>query len=163
MCGVDIPPTMQGRSLLPLIMGEETEWRSDFFCENLFTGQNYPRSEAVRSHRWKYIRYFKRGSPLEEYEITLDASIKGEKPNYEELYDLKKDPYEKVNLASNTQYQNILNNLRKRCNELVIQARNVPDGLLSSIKYIENDPSITPNSPKPIHKEGVLRTKIDDI
>ena len=60
LMGVEIPETMQGKSLVPLIMDQPVEWRDDFFTEQLMDIQNYPRSESVRTRDWKYIRYFKR-------------------------------------------------------------------------------------------------------
>jgi len=70
---VDLAPTIldltntpisteyQGHSLKPLMQvtaGEKVKWRQEIFLENMMTIQNYPRMEAVRSHKWKYIRYF---------------------------------------------------------------------------------------------------------
>jgi len=48
---------IQGRSLAPLLRGEKVEWRKDFFCESLILHQEYPISQGVRSHDWKYLRY----------------------------------------------------------------------------------------------------------
>ena len=58
LCGLPVPDTYQGKSMVPLIEGRQTEWREDVFCEDLFTDQGYPRMEAVRGKQWKYIRYF---------------------------------------------------------------------------------------------------------
>lgn len=119
MCGVSIPESYQGQSVLPLIKAEKVEWRKDVFCENLFTMQNYPRMEAVRGEKWKYIRYFSKENDRNKY--LPDASINGEEPIYEELFDLDNDPKEQKNLASNKEYQTILNQYRERCKELVTE------------------------------------------
>jgi arylsulfatase A-like enzyme len=77
------PAAAQGRSLAPLIRGDEVHgWRGEFFYEHHFQHARIPRSEGVRTQRWKYIRY-------------LDSQ-----PFYEELYDLEADPIEEVNLAT---------------------------------------------------------------
>ncbi len=139
--GLDVPDTMQGKSMKPLIYGKDTKWRQYAFGENLWsTYFGNPRIESLRGHRWKYMRYFEndqslfeglKGSQLykvtdeqaKEYRRWLSASIEGEKPVYEELYDLSADPLEKNNLAGMQQYQSRLRCLRKICDRLVKQAR----------------------------------------
>ena len=113
---------MQGMSLIPLMHKKTVDWRNDFFAENLFTGQNYPRIEAVREQEFKYIRYFSK-TPRIPYRKLLIASIEGESPIFEELYDLSKDPQERQNLVGEKDYRMDLVRLRKRCQQLVIQAK----------------------------------------
>jgi hypothetical protein len=76
---------MQGRSLVPLLAGKKTEWRREWFYSHLFGGVPprvvIPRSEGVRTTRYKYIRW-------------VDA-----KPVDEECYDLRRDPEELSPLA----------------------------------------------------------------
>ena len=59
LAGVKVPPSMQGRSLLPLLDGESTHWRTSFlyeyFKENWLPG--IPTMTGVRTTRWKYIRF----------------------------------------------------------------------------------------------------------
>ena len=80
--------------------------------------QGYPRMEAVRSTEWKYIRYFSKENDRGQY--LPDASINGEKPIHEELFDLANDPKEQHNLAKNPKYLPTLKRYRARCQELVI-------------------------------------------
>ena len=68
----DTGPIMEGSSLLPLIRGEESSARVGYISTPWF--------ETVVTDRWKYI------------------SLK--EPKREELFDLKSDPGESVNLAS---------------------------------------------------------------
>lgn len=119
MCGVSVPETYQGRSLVPLLQGNDAGWRKDVFLENLFTDQEYPRAESVRGEKFKYIRYFSRENDRGQY--LPDASIEGEEPIYEELFDLSKDPKEQVNLAANPEYAAVLSAHRERCQELVVE------------------------------------------
>jgi len=97
--GLETPKTMQGRSLVPLLEGEvPADWRKDMFYEYnfiMFPG-DIPSSIGVRDARWKYIRY-------------LDPRFK-----YEQLFDLKNDPDEAVNLAGNPEYSAELDRLRAR-------------------------------------------------
>ena len=117
LCGLPVPDTYQGQSMVPLIEGEKVAWRKEVFCENLFTDQQYPRMEAVRGSEWKYIRYFSKENDRNKY--LPDASIQGEQPIFEELFNLKDDPDEQVNLAGNPEYAEILQKYQARCQELV--------------------------------------------
>jgi arylsulfatase A-like enzyme len=85
LAGLPVPPAVQGRDLTPLLRGERPRWRKDWFYSHLFGGNppnvTIPRSEGVRSQRYKYIRW-------------TDPS-----PNVEELYDLKRDSGELNNIA----------------------------------------------------------------
>ncbi|MHC4461106.1 MAG: sulfatase family protein [Planctomycetota bacterium] len=103
LAGLAVPERMQGRSLVPLLTGRKPRWRTDFFYEHLFKHRTIPRTEALRTQRFKYARY-----------IDFD---------YEELYDLKNDTQETVNLAKDERYQQTLKSLRKRCNQLLEEAK----------------------------------------
>jgi len=113
---------MQGMSLIPLMYHKTVNWRCDFFAENLFTGQNYPRIEAVREKELKYIRYFSKSHRI-PYRQLLVSSIEGEAPIFEELFDLSKDPQERKNLVGEENYRMDLIRLRQRCQQLVTQAK----------------------------------------
>ena len=101
LAGQEVPQMMQGRSLVPLLNNEKPEWRTDFFMEYLFDYPKIPKSEGLRSERWKYIRYF------------------DQQPVYEELYDLKNDPHESVNLINDSGYAGTVDELRSRYEELL--------------------------------------------
>lgn len=96
MAGVPIPSHVQGRSLRPLLGRGTPAWRSEIFCEELWDHPEIPRSECVRTERWKYIQY-----PTH--------------PEYVELFDLVKDPDEKKNLAGDPAHARVLAALRERC------------------------------------------------
>lgn len=82
LAGVPVPAEMQGRSWRPLLEGKTTPWRTswfyEYFQENGFPGT--PTVLAVRTDLAKLIKY-----PGHD-DLT-------------ELFDLKADPYERVNLA----------------------------------------------------------------
>jgi len=118
MCGLNIPVSYQGKSMLPLIDNEKVSWREDIFLENLFTDQGYPRQEGVRSKQFKYIRSFSKIDDRTKYLPAQTFSI-NETPIYEELFDIIKDPKEKNNLATNPAYEEQLNYFRSRCKSLV--------------------------------------------
>ncbi|HEX28880.1 TPA: DUF4976 domain-containing protein [Candidatus Poribacteria bacterium] len=100
LAGVPIPSAMQGRSLRPLIEGKEVRWREDWFYEHLFEHPRIPKSEGIRTSRWKYIRY-----------VDYD-------PPYEELYDLANDPHEEHNVIGESDYSEVLSTLRRRWREM---------------------------------------------
>ena len=118
MCGVQTPTSYQGKSMLPLLADEKTAWRKELFLENLFTDQGYPRQEAVRSKQFKYIRSFSKENDRNKY-VPNQSVDTNEKPIYEELFDIIKDPKEQNNLAGNEDYIDILNKFRQRCKTLV--------------------------------------------
>lgn len=96
LAGAAPAPSMQGRSLVPWLRGERPAWRSEFFAEHLFQHDWIPRSEGVRTERWKYARYLDLPGP------------------FEELYDLHADRYEETNLAPLPAHRAQLEALRKR-------------------------------------------------
>jgi arylsulfatase A-like enzyme len=97
MAGVAAPKNYQGKSLIPLMVNNKTNLNRDaILLEHLWDNPNIPSSEAIRTERWKYLRYRLINAP-------------------EELYDLKSDPLEKNNLASDINYAKILDKLRKEC------------------------------------------------
>lgn len=145
LCDVDVPETMQGRSLRPFLEGEAVDWRQDFFTEQLMDIQNYPRQESVRNRDWKYIRYFARTEDqeqagnefpgtLDDYNDCLTSTLNGEQPVYEELFNLKDDPGEVKNLATDNRYADQLERMRARLLELGREAKG-GDGLPLTIPY----------------------------
>lgn len=101
LAGEKAPGHYQGSNLLPLVRGESAEaWRRDFFCEHLMEYKYLPKWEGVRGERFMYARYF------------------GQEPVYEFLHDLKTDPDQLENLATDAAYLEVLKEQRHRCDEL---------------------------------------------
>ncbi len=101
--GVKAPAGVQGRSLLPLLGGRKTRWRSSFLSE-YFAEPNFPRTpswQAVRTAEWKYVHY---------------TELQG----MDELYDLKRDPGEMKNLAGDPAARGALARMQK---ELAVRLR----------------------------------------
>lgn len=99
--GLEVPGLYQSRDLMPLVRGEGVAaWRGDFFCEHLMDHGGIPKWEGVRGTRYKYARYFEQDPP------------------YEFLHDLEEDPKELRNLASEPGYRDVLERMRRRCDEL---------------------------------------------
>ncbi len=93
--GVSTPAQMQGKSFLPLLKGQKTEWKDRAFYE-YYWEYDFPQTPtmfAVRTDRYKYI--FNHG--------VWDAN---------ELYDLQNDPNEINNLIRSPEHQTIAKDLR---------------------------------------------------
>jgi len=103
LAGLNVPESMQGRSLVPFLKGKKPRWRTEFFYEHPFEHKTIARTAGLRTQRYKYARY-----------VDYD---------YEELYDLKHNPEETINLAKDEKYQDTLRALRKRCDELAQEAK----------------------------------------
>jgi arylsulfatase A-like enzyme len=103
LAGVSVPKDMQGRSLVPLLKSERSQWRNSFLIE-YYSDTVFPRIaqmgyKAVRTARWKYIHY-------------LELS------GMDELYDLKADPYEMKNLINTPRASAALRQLKSEMTRL---------------------------------------------
>ena len=114
---IDLAPTMielarcklehhiDGRSIVPLLRGEHPEdWRTSFLVE-YNTDTVFPRVfkmgyRAIRTKRWKYIRF-------------------NELDGMDELYDLKSDPYELTNLIGDSGARDTLTLLQAELEEML--------------------------------------------
>lgn len=137
--GLELPESMQGLPLQKLIRGEASNWRTAVFGENLWSNWfGNPRIESVREGKWKYIRYFKNENGIPPkgkaayamtaeraalYQTQRTASIEGEEPIYEELFDLEVDPLENTNLAGNEAHKSKLEEMRALCKKMLLEAK----------------------------------------
>ncbi|SFB02343.1 sulfatase-like hydrolase/transferase [Algoriphagus aquimarinus] len=97
------PETWQGKSLMPLVEGRSNSLdRDTILIEHLWEFDKIPPSEGVRTKDWKYFRYVN--------DHLAEA-----------LYDLKNDPKETRNLASDKKYAGLLPKFRKKLDELIAE------------------------------------------
>lgn len=80
LCGLDKPKVLEGNSLVPLLNDPQASWDHPAVTTH---GRN---NHAVRTERWRYIRY-------------LDGS--------EELYDHEADPLEWTNLEGEAEHEEL--------------------------------------------------------
>lgn len=106
LAGLPVPAVMQGRSLKPLLEGHApTNWRTEFFYEHHTKPDIIPPVEAVRTQKWKYIRWI------------------ATKPLMEELYDLEADPLEEHNLVNDSAKSSILKEMQTKWAQLSGEAQ----------------------------------------
>ncbi len=100
--GADVPATMQGRSFVPLLKGEEpSDWRDSFyyhFYEGVERVHHVYKHEGVTTGRAKLINFY----PLDEWE----------------LYDLEKDPHEMVSVYDRPEYAEVQKQLHAELERL---------------------------------------------
>lgn len=95
--GLRTPEHMDGRSVIPLLRGEDVEWR-DYFLYVYYWEKNFPQSPtvfALRGDRYKYITYYG----------LWDT---------DELYDLQADPAETQNLIADPGLTNVVSEMEDR-------------------------------------------------
>jgi len=122
LAGVEPPGWMEGRSLLPLLEdGDSPGWRDAFLVE-YYSDEVFPRIRemgyrALRTDRYKYVRY-------EELE------------GMDEMYDLERDPRELHNLlapgeghvaeGAEGEFRELANRLRGRLERMLGESRSLP-------------------------------------
>ncbi|MDU0352527.1 hypothetical protein RS130_00165 [Paraglaciecola aquimarina] len=102
-------PTMDGKSFLSLLQGNDEAIHQYVYGvrtnQNIINAHVFP-SRMIRDKRYKYIRNFNAlevlnknltDNPNINVFLRLGAEKHANEP-FEELYDLKSDPFEKVNL-----------------------------------------------------------------
>lgn len=112
--GMDVPASMQGRDLGPLLADPQAEWRDEIFIESLFLLRTGPYMEAVRTKDWKYVRYFR--SDKSQYG-EADVDFRGRQPDFEQFFDLNDDPGEESNLIAEPDLQERIEGFRDRCKQ----------------------------------------------
>jgi N-acetylglucosamine-6-sulfatase len=100
--GAPIPETVQGKSFLPIMKGENPKWREgmlyEYFWEAAFP--QTPTVFGVRTERYKYMHYHG----------IFDLN---------ELYDMKEDPKEMKNLIDSPTHKEIREDMQKRLRALM--------------------------------------------
>jgi len=96
--GIEPPDGLPGRSLRPLVDGRTpVDWRDEVLCETVFDGKRGygTRGWVVRTNRYKYVIY-------------------NWGHDREQLFDLKKDPGETLDLAADEAHAEVLQEHRRR-------------------------------------------------
>ena len=101
-CGIEIPSSMQGRSMMPLIRGSSRDWLDEVFVQI----SEAEVGRALRTRRWKYGVFApdQKGSAVPAAERYVERY----------LYDLYADPHEQVNLVGRHDMVAVAEHLRAR-------------------------------------------------
>jgi N-sulfoglucosamine sulfohydrolase len=128
LVGIEIPPWVEGKSVLPLVRGEVDQIHEEIFAEVTYHAAYEP-MRCVRTRRYKYIKHFdKRRKPVlansddsPSKDVWLNHGWKDRYVPEEELYDLIFDPCERNNLASEPSMAPERTSLRDRLTEWMQQ------------------------------------------
>ncbi|MFS4482778.1 sulfatase [Hyunsoonleella sp. 2307UL5-6] len=149
IAGGKVSQDIDGNSFLPLLRGEDVQINTYVYGvrtnQNILNSEIFP-SRMIRNKRYKYIRNFNSLEVVEQnltgksnvdYFIKRGANAFKNEP-FEELYDLKSDPFEQHNLANNSDLKTIKEGL---ANDMFSWMKSQGDILVESIGNI---PLITP-------------------
>ncbi len=140
--GKEIPDYLPGQSLFPVFKAKPLN--RDYLVTEYHVHSNhnpFPQ-RTIRNERYKLIwNLVNRENPGHEFTLTIfdlgniieviqeadplvrDAYMRMHHPPEFELYDLKNDPYEWKNLADDTTYQNVFNQLKEELHMWQIETR----------------------------------------
>jgi N-acetylglucosamine-6-sulfatase len=108
LAGAPIGDHVQGRSFVPLLVGNDADWRQSLLVE-FYTYENpFPwlvdmDYKAIRTERYKYIHWMQH-------------------PDEGELYDLVADPFETRNVIDDPEMAGILTDLRRQLADAAVDA-----------------------------------------
>ena len=134
LAGVDTPPFVEGRSLMPLVRGETKAVRDEVHAE-LNYHVAYDPQRSVRTDRYRYVRRYEPGPPVLcniDDGPTKDRLIElgwHERPlDDEQLHDVLLDPSEMRNVVADPEHADVLADMRARLDRWM---RETDDPLLS--------------------------------
>jgi choline-sulfatase len=122
MLGVEAPASGQagGLNFAPLLRGETVAWRGEIYGQYDLHNSGLSYMRMIRTSQWKYVKHY--------HENMMD-----------ELYDLKNDPGETVNLigkkkAGKQSIQDVVKELREK---LVAWQKSIDDPVLSEPRLMQ--------------------------
>ncbi len=127
--GLEHPPWLEGRSLLPLVRGDLTEIHDEIFAEVTFHAAYEPQ-RAVRTSRYKYMRRYDSQHPgrvvanLDDSltkDVLLAAGWADVDPPWEALFDLSLDPSEGHNRIDDPALAGVAEDLRRRLQDWMVR------------------------------------------
>jgi len=121
LAGVEIPSSMQGRSLRPLLNGRIPDgWRTSMYYrywEHMSRPHHVASHYGIRTHRYKLIYYYGKALGMTDGAPT---------PPEWELFDLEQDPQELNNVYHLPEYAGIVRELKEELARLQAEVQDVP-------------------------------------
>ncbi len=143
--GLGVPGDMDGRSIMPLVRREDTEWPQEAFIQITETHCG----RALRTERWKYGV------------ISPDADRNDlHAERYEEayLYDLHADPYELNNLIDSRRHKIVCDHLRQRLIARMVEAGE-PEPQITPHDYGDRSPGMRRVDPREVDSSRPYESK----
>jgi arylsulfatase A-like enzyme/GH43 family beta-xylosidase len=167
VAGCTAQPHLDGRSLLPVLLGRSHEHRRAIFAAHSGDGDFnvYPTRAVRTADGWKYIRNlhpeFRFGSHITKttadngyWTHWLSAASADPRANdlvrryqerpAEELYHIESDPFEQTNLVTASQHQPQLTELRKKLDQWIAET--------GDTQTVYGPPELLPDSPIPTNQ-----------
>ncbi|MEF8853744.1 MAG: sulfatase-like hydrolase/transferase [Haloarculaceae archaeon] len=183
MCGLDVPPYVDGRPFY----GKEATERDYVVSTRDRYDEEYDMVRSVRGERYRYVRHYRPGRPYRQWipyrnrhpamqellERAASGDLEGARQWFdadrpaEELYDLAADPHETENLAADPAHADALERLRAALDEWrerVDDVGDVAEREMVHARYEGGDQPVTatpvfvPNAPGNREREPVSGT-----
>jgi len=138
------PESMDGRSFLKALEGDKSEIHEYVYGvqtnQNILSAKVFP-SRMIRSKKYKYIRNFNSIEIMEQNfgdnkyvnAFIRIGAMKYKNTPFEELYDIRNDPFEQLNLAKEPEYKEIKDKL---ASEMFVWMKAQGDILSDTIGYM---------------------------
>ena len=102
LAGLPIPPNLEGKSLVPLMRGENKPLHEAALTQmSQGKGKNGTMGWAIRTLRYRYIEW-------RAADFSADMPMFSDRVQATELYDYQTDPLEQVNFAGTSEYAAVL-------------------------------------------------------
>jgi uncharacterized sulfatase len=160
LAGIDVPGNIHGRSFF----GTDVKRREYIFAARDRCGEAADRIRCVRSKKYKYIRNFHPDRPYTQFSAykeiqypmlhvmrylyqknqlnAFQKAFMGPTRPYEELYNIESDPFELNNLATQSQYKEILAEMSRELDNWIIEtndAGQIPEDYKTEVDwYLRN-------------------------
>jgi arylsulfatase A-like enzyme len=128
MLGAPVPPWVQGKSMLPLILGRTEEHKDAVFSQGGVEKEAWLQPAPYRDERgnistkqkvvWDFPESMARSKMIRMGDYKYIYRLQGD----HELYNLRNDPGELVNLVKKKQYTSILSDLKERMLQFTIES-----------------------------------------
>ena len=128
---IEIPDYVEGVSFINALDNDKIKIREEIFAEANFH-TSYEPIRCVRTERYKYIKYFDEDwkhlniSNIDEAEpkdYLLQNGLRSRVKEMEALYDCLYDPTETNNLIDDDDHQEIVNKLRSKLSEFLVESQ----------------------------------------